>query len=476
MTDLVVVGAGIAGLIAGNRAAELGLGVLLLEAGDGVYENNSRFATGAMNFAHSDPMLPPDQLVKAIMADTEDHADPELSAAIAAVAARGLEWLQANGASFVRKEMQGKISWVLAPQRVLAPGLDWRGKGSDMLLAELARRFEARGGTLVKGARGRRLVIDNGRVAGVVVEVKGVEKTFASHAVVIADGGFQADAELVREYICKHPEKIVLRAAKAGFGDGIRMGEAAGARLVDMNRFYGHLLSRDAFTNEKLWPYPTMDSLTGGGILVGANGKRVFDEGLGGVTLANRLAGMDDPLSTWAVFDEEIWSTTGKDEVVASNPQYVEAGGTLYSAPTVAELAKKIGLPGDALAATVEAYNRGVESDPRKMDPPRTPGRRFGVLRNADRRIPVRPVTQAPYYAIPLAAGISCTMGGLCIDAKGRVKRPDGSAIAGLHAAGDAAGGVMGGPIAGYTGGLAHAFCTALIAAESVAEEKRSGA
>ena len=254
------------------------------------------------------------------------------------------------------------------------------------------------------------------------------------------------------------------------------MGEAAGARLVDMNRFYGHLLSRDAFTNEKLWPYPTMDSLTGGGILVGANGKRVFDEGLGGVTLANRLAGMDDPLSTWAVFDEEIWSTTGKDEVVASNPQYVEAGGTLYSAPTVAELAKKIGLPGDALAATVEAYNRGVESDPRKMDPPRTPGRRFGVLRNADRRIPVRPVTQAPYYAIPLAAGISCTMGGLCIDAKGRVKRPDGSAIAGLHAAGDAAGGVMGGPIAGYTGGLAHAFCTALIAAESVAEEKRSGA
>ena len=473
MTDLVVVGAGIAGLIAANRAAELGCSVILLEAGEGVYENNSRFATGAMNFAHSDPMLPPDQLVKAIMADTEEHADPDLSAAIAAVAARGLEWLQANGASFVRKEMQGKISWVLAPPRVLSPGLDWRGKGSDMLLAELGRRFEARGGSIVKGARGRRLIIDKERASGVVADVNGAEKSYIAGAVVIADGGFQADTKLVQKYICKHPEKIVLRAAKAGFGDGIRMGEAAGARLVDMNRFYGHLLSRDAFTNEKLWPYPTMDSLTGGGILVGADGKRIFDEGLGGVTLANHLAAMDDPASTWAIFDEEIWSTTGKDEVVASNPQYVEAGGTLYSAPTVAELARKIGLPVDAVTSTVEAYNRGVEDDPLKMVPPRTPGRRFGVLRNADRRIPVRSVRQAPYYAIPLAAGISCTMGGLAIDTKGHVQREDQSVIPGLYAAGDAAGGIMGGPIAGYTGGLAHAFCTALIVAESVAAETK---
>ncbi len=474
MTDVVIVGAGIAGLIAANRTAELGCSTVLLEAGNGVYENNSRYATGAMNFAHSDPMQPPEQLVAAIMADTEDHADPELAGALAKVAARGLEWMQANGASFVRKDMQGKISWVLAPPRILSPGLDWRGKGSDMLLAELARRFVERGGTMVQGARGRKLVTDNGRVTGLEAEVNGEKKTFFTRAVIIADGGFQADQDLVRKHICKHPEKIVLRAAKAGFGDGIRMAEAVGARLVDMNRFYGHLLSRDAFKNEKLWPYPTMDSLTGGGILVDTYAQRLFDEGLGGITLANRLAEMDDPLSTWAIFDEEIWATTGKDEVVASNPRYVEAGGTLYSAPTIRELASKIGLPPERLAATVEAYNRGVVGDPLKMVPPRTPGRRFGVLRNADRRIPVRPVQEAPFYAIPLAAGISCTMGGLGIDIKARVQRADRSVIPGLYAAGDVAGGIMGGPIAGYTGGLAHAFCTALIAAESIAAEKTS--
>lgn len=90
MPDLVVLGGGFAGLIAANRAAELGCSVVVLEAGEGTYLCNSRIATGAMNFAHSDPQLPPEQLVQAIMEDTEDYADPSLAAAIAEVAGRGL--------------------------------------------------------------------------------------------------------------------------------------------------------------------------------------------------------------------------------------------------------------------------------------------------------------------------------------------------------------------------------------------------
>lgn len=470
MPDLVVLGGGFAGLIAANRAAELGCSVVVLEAGEGTYLCNSRIATGAMNFAHSDPQLPPEQLVQAIMEDTEDYADPSLAAAIAEVAGRGLQWLQDNGAQFVRKNMQGKNSWVLSPPRILSPGLDWRDRGADLFLGELEHRLKLRGGVFHRGTRGRELILIDGRLSGVLAQKKDQVLSFQTPNVLIADGGFQASVDMVREYICAKPEDLVQRNSGAGFGDGIRMALAIGAEVLDMNRFYGHLLSRDALNNDLLWPYPTLDSLTGGGILIGGNGCRIFDEGLGGISLSNSIAELQNPLSTWVIFDEEIWSTTGKDEVVPCNPHYVEAGGTLFSASTIYELAQKTGLPVDQLDATIASYNLAVsEGREQQLLPPRSPGRRFGVKRSATQRIPTRQICKPPFYAIPVAAGISFTMGGLAIDAKARVKQRGGGVIPGLFAAGDASAGLMGGPIAGYIGGLSTAYCTALIAAETLA-------
>jgi len=473
MLDLVIVGAGIAGLIAGNRAAELGCRVAVLEAGTDRYLCNSRIATGSLNFAHSNPELPPAQLVDAINADTEGHADPALAAAIAAVAGRGLQWLKDNGAQFVRQEMQGKMSWMLAPPRSLVPGLDWRGRGADVLLDELAARLKARGGELMTDTRAQSLIVKSGRVCGVTAQSNGNQISIEARNVVLADGGFQGNAEMVGRYICGHPEKLVQRSAGTGLGDGIRMAAAIGAKLVDMNRFYGHLLSRAAFQNASLWPYPTLDSMTNGSILVGRDGKRLFDEGLGGITLSNLIAEMDDPASTWIIFDEEIWTTTGYDEVVPANPHLIEAGGTVVSANTLEELAARTGLPAGALASTVSTYNKAV-ADGRadRLVPPRSLGRRFGVIRNAAERVPVRPVQRAPFYAAPLAVGITCTMGGLAIDVHARVIRNDGTPIPGLYAAGQTSAGLEGGPIAGYIGGLAKSYCTALLAAEAISSSQ----
>src|SRR5665213_3071692 len=97
-------------------------------------------------------------------------------------------------------------------------------------------------------------------------------------------------------FITAHPEALVQRNAGTGRGDAIRMAEAAGAKLVDMDCFYGHLLSHSGMQNPGLWPYPTLDSLTAASILVDRNGERLFDEGIGGITLSNRIAKLDDPL------------------------------------------------------------------------------------------------------------------------------------------------------------------------------------
>jgi fumarate reductase flavoprotein subunit len=471
MLDVAIVGGGLAGLVAANRAAEFGLRVAVLEQGaDTHYACNSRIATGSLNLAHSNPLLPSKELLSAIDADTEGHADPILAAAIVAVAGRGLNWLKEQGAELIRREVQDKQTWMLAPPRSFSPGLDWQGRGADVLLDRLAANLKRRGGEILLSARALALVVEAGSVCGVVAEIGGAIREIRASAVILADGGFQCNADLLRRYVTPCPAALVQRSAGTGRGDGIRMAAAIGAKLVDMDRFYGHLLSRAAMTNPDLWPYPTLDSLTGGSMVIDRSGRRIFDEGLGGITLSNRIAALEDPLSMAIVFDEEIWTTAGRDELVPANPHLREAGGTMHVAPTLDALAKLIDVPAAALAATVRQYNEAIRAGRLDgLEPPRSPGRRFGVLRSSPERILPRPVEHAPFYAAPLAVGISCTMGGIAIDTAGRALRENGGPIAGLYAAGSTIGGLEGGPIAGYIGGLAKAYCTALIAAESIA-------
>jgi fumarate reductase flavoprotein subunit len=385
MFDVVVVGGGLAGLVAANRVAQAGRRVALLEQGEGeAYLCNSRIATGALNFAHSSPRLPPDHLVRAVMADTEDHADRALARALAQTVGRGLDWLAQEGAEFVQRRMQDKETIMLAPPRSLGPGLDWEGRGADVLLRRLATNFVKRGGEIRLGTRAVALLMQDGTCRGVTAETKQGPVNFSAQSVVLADGGFQADAKLVGRHISPRPKDLVQRSAATGCGSAVRMAAAVGVRLLDMDRFYGHLLSRAAMTNPRLWPYPTLDCLTGGSIMVDRSGRRVFDEGLGGVTLSNRIAALDDPLSMTIFFDEEIWETVGRDEVVPPNPFLQEAQGELHVADDLPTLAQKIGIPEERLSATVTQYNAAVASGTLdRLDPPRSPGRRFGVNRNA---------------------------------------------------------------------------------------------
>src|SRR5437763_13809257 len=95
--DLVVVGAGVAGLTAANRAAQLGARVVVLEKGeDELYACNSRIATGVLNCAHHDPMLDPAELRRAIERDTEGYAAPALADALAATVGRAVQWFRAE--------------------------------------------------------------------------------------------------------------------------------------------------------------------------------------------------------------------------------------------------------------------------------------------------------------------------------------------------------------------------------------------
>jgi fumarate reductase flavoprotein subunit len=457
--DVVVIGAGLAGLTAAIRASETGLSVLALEAGaDERYMCNSRISMGFINVAGCNIANGPTVLQQAIAAVTHEFADPSLAEALANNAGSALVWLRRQGARTIVGNWRPGSDAMLAPPAAIGPGLNWWGRGPDQMLRNLESVLSARGGRLLRGVRGRELVINAGRCVGVMAETVGGRTAFDAHAVVIADGGFQANARLLQEHVTPRPDRVLLRNARTGRGDGLLMALEAGAATRGMGGFYGHVQSRDALTNPRLWPYPTVDMPITAGIVVDALGRRFADEGLGGIYMANAIARQPDPLGATAVLDHRGWMTRATEFPIPANPHLLRAGATIHVASDITTLANQAGLPADALNATVITYNQAlVEGRGLHLTPPRSP-----------RVWTPAPINTAPFYAIPLVAGLTYTTGGIAIDAQGRVLTSSGSVIEGLYAAGSCTGGHEGGPQAGYTGGLGKALTFGWIAGHSV--------
>jgi len=456
--DLICIGGGIAGLVAGVRAAERGLKVAVLEKGtDPRYPCNARWSGGIIHIAYTDPKDAQEDLRAAILRNTDGATDPELGEVLVQHVSPTIDWLRGQGARFIRAGLATWQNWMLAPPRPLVGGIDWQGRGPDVLLRLLGEKLAEKGGTLRLGARTVALRMEGGRCTGVELESG---ETIAARAVLVADGGFQSNLDMLRQHITAQPDKVKQRGAGTGMGDGLRMAMAAGAAVTDLDRFYGHLLSRDAFHgNDKVWPYPEVDGVAAASILVDENGRRFTDEGLGGISMANALARADNPLGGTIICDAAIWDGPGKSARIPANPQVERGGGTIHRADTIATLAAKAGLPAAALEVTVAGWNAACAAKSfAGLAPARTAT-----------RYPPFAIQKPPFIAIPVCAGITYTMGGIAIDGDGRVKHRDGGVIEGLYAAGSCTGGIEGGRLAGYIGGLSKAATFGFRAAEHAA-------
>jgi fumarate reductase flavoprotein subunit len=464
--DLVVVGGGLAGMLTATRSAIEGLRVLVLEQSlDDHYFCNSRLTGGIFHLHYHSVFDDEAKILAAIGKANQDVDDDDLLRSIVADAKRAVSWLESVGVRFMRDtagwigDTSGWRSHVLAPPPLRVLGRAWQGRGGDMALQTLEGRLGEHGGTVRRGHRAKRLIVDGGRVVGVEVS-RALRKPISvrARAVVIADGGFQANRDEIARHVTQDPEQVVQRNAGTGQGDGIRMAREAGAAITPRGSFYGHLLSRDALTNDQLWPYPYMDEIARIAIVVGADARRVADEGLGGVYLANALARLQEPASTTLVFDQAGWEGPGRQRAISPNPVLVQAGATLHTARTLGELATQCGLPGSELVAEVALYNSALSQGLMDtLEPPRT-----------TRLHAPMPIVEPPFYGIPLAPGITYTMGGIRIDRHSRALDTSGRPVPGLYAAGSATGGIEGGPSARYVGGLACAATTGLHAAEHI--------
>jgi tricarballylate dehydrogenase len=424
--NLVVVGHGAAGLTAALAAAEAArhdgvpIGVTLVEkASADEAGGNTRWTPSYMR------MIAPDRVEAGFVADmlaaTEGRGDPRYFARLAAEAPATIGWIAAHGIAFHAP------TYYLAkgPPRIQPIG------GGATIHRELTRAAQAAGVSLRYGGAAQTLVRDHGRLVGVRMATG---ETAPADAVVLACGGFQGNAAMMREHFGPGGEHLPLLAPRARYntGDGIRMALEAGAdRSGAWSGMHSEPIdprSANSAPVVLLYPY---------GIVVDRSGRRFVDEGGGLVH------------ETWERFSRHIhFAVEGRrayailDARVRAIPEWQRATRSEVApleADTLGALAQRIGVDAAGLAATVAAYNAACTGDPGGFDATRCDGLAAAGALQPPKSNWARAIAQPPYLAWPLVGAVAYTFGGIATNDKAEVLR-DGKPMPGLYAAGEITG------------------------------------
>ena len=460
--DVVIVGAGGAGMTSALTAAEKGAKVIIVEsqavvggnsvratggmnAGDTPYQDNAEFGQAAgvektlasvSSYADNEEITELAEevrnqwmayqqggtdyfdTVELMQLDTmiggKGINDPELVEVLAENSAEGIEWLRTYGIDLTNTGAFGGAS----VNRIHWPKVD--GKKTSVgayMIPLLEDACEANENiTILFETTANEIIMVDGAAKGIKATGKsGNTVTVNADAVILAAGGFGANLEMVAE-LKPELEGFMTTNAPGLKGQGIAMAQAVGAAVVDM---------------EQIQIHPTVQADTAaliteglrgdGAILVNANGERFIDEvGTRDVVSAAEIA---QPGSySWLIVDDAMLQAS------ATIQGYVKKG-FVFSGATYEELAAQIGVPAETFAATMNTWNGYVAAG---NDPD------FGRVSFTN------PLDTAPFYAIKVTAGIHHTMGGVKINTLTQVLSTEGNVIPGLYAAGEVTGGVHG--------------------------------
>lgn len=439
-TDVVIIGAGGAGMTAAINTAQAGKDVILLEKMPYAGGNTTK-ATGGMNAAetHYQAEQGIDDSVEQFVEDTMEGGhninDKDLVTTLAENSAEAIDWLDSIGAPLPKVSFSGGAT----NARIHAPE-DGSGVGA-YLVTSLLKKMDELDINVMYDTKATSLISKDGTVTGVKAESRDTEYTINAKAVILATGGFGNNEDMIVQYR-KDLKGTVTTSAPGITGDGIVMAEDVGADLVDIEQIQLHP------TVEQKTSMLITESVRGdGAILVNQDGKRFTDELLTRDVVS--AAELEQPGSyAYIIFDQRL-----RDGLKAIE-KYVSTGITVQG-DTIEELAEKIDVDPATLAETLKNWNQYVAD---QNDPD------FGRTTGMDQDL-----SQAPFYAIKIAPGIHHTMGGVHIDTDARVIDKDGNPIPGLFAAGEVVGGVHGGNRLGGNA-VADVVVFGKIASESAVE------
>lgn len=466
--DVVIIGAGGAGMTAAYEAAKNGASVIVIEktaaiggntivagsALNGADEKRQKNQTmEATELAKIEELLalePQNDIMKGwqekIAADLEAYkaegatylydsvelhalqtycggdyvGDPALIDVFAKGASESVTYMESLGTVW-KDEVTAAIgaTW----QRSHMPTSDvWGPKGSSFVLPQ-ATAAQKLGAQVIFEHTAKEITVENGRVSGVKgVTAEGTPFTVkANKSVIICTGGFGANVEMRQKYNKHWPdlgENVRTTNVVTATGDGIVMAEAVGANLVGMEWI-------QMLTNADKQDFSaSINNL----IFVNAEGKRfVREDGrrddIASATLAQTGARVVEITDA-----QEVEERLGGVTYAGLDVQEQVALGTFVKADTIEELAAQFDMDAEALKTTIEAYNKAVE----------TGADEFG------RQVFGNKIEKAPFYGFYASAKVHHTMGGIQIDTNAQVVDTNGNVIDGLYAAGEVTGGIHG--------------------------------
>lgn len=453
--DVVVVGAGAAGLSAGLKAVQDGKNVIILEkmgviGGASAMAGSGTMATGSTWQKEDGYEDSPEQLVEDMMENGHNKNDRATVELFANTIGEAFDWLVDENGAAVPYQRSGE------------PTRSYSGVGRGAGVCQsLCDKFLAEGGTLLLNTPATALIINDGAVTGVMAEGEGKAYTINAKAVVLASGGYGANDELVPDEY-----KAFVYAGHAGAeGDAIAMVEPLDADLINMDLINTQPNSMILPSGLGQYCNPGVSrAYAAGGFMVNQDGERFFNEQANAWDLMQAMKANDAQylIMDQAAFDGFNAGMTGSkiytmEDVETWLADDYEGQPVMKTAATLEELADKLGIPADALSASAQAFNEAAAS---------------GSADEFGRTPAAAQSEEGPYYALEMHIRYYASLGGLHINDGMQVLNTQQEAIPGLYAAGEVVGGLegdvyMGGTLfgwaiaSGYEAGIAAADYTA---------------
>lgn len=439
-TDVVIIGAGGAGLTAAIEAKENGANVILVEK-NAVVGGNTNFATGGLNAAGTEFQKQKDieDSIELFFEDTmkggKDLNNPDLVKVLTERSAETVKWLTERGADLSDVGRMGGAS----VNRCHRP------TGGAAAGAQLVKALETKAKELEVDIRVQtkavEILTEDNKVIGIKVEDgKGSNYDIKAKAVILASGGFGASQEMVIKYSPKL-EGFGTTNGPGATGDAINLVESLDAALIDMAEIQTHptvVPGKGKLITEAV--------RGNGAILVNREAKRFVNE-LETRDVVSKAELAQEGKTAYLVFDQNV------RESLKAVEKYVKLG-LLSEGATLKELAEQIGVDPEELENTVTTFNTYVEA---KKD------------KDFERSNMKTQLNKAPFYAVEVGPAVHHTMGGVKINTEAQVINNSGEVIEGLFAAGEVTGGVHG---ANRLGGNALADITVFgrVAGKNAAE------
>ncbi|WP_142826274.1 FAD-dependent tricarballylate dehydrogenase TcuA [Planococcus soli] len=457
--DVVVIGAGNAALCAAISAHESGVNVLVLEKGPQEKRGgNSFFTDGAIRFAYNGmdsikeivtiteeeaekiemPNYSEEDYYNDLMRVTGNRSEPSLARQLVSKSYETITWMKDNDITF--ELIYDNQSFEKNGKRHFWGGLPIKTADKGVgLIKQLNERVSKLGIDVWYESAAVGLKKEADQITGIVITQKGKEFTVNTNCVILACGGFEANKKMRMEYLGEEWEAAIVRGTEFNTGDGLSMAVEAGA--ATFGQWSGcHSIGTDFnaprvgdFTKPgdifKKHSYPL-------GIMLNKDGKRFVDEG---ADLRNY---------TYAKYGREILKQPGQMAIQIFDAhvkpllrkEYDLEEASEYKADTLEELIAQLPVDKKQFLETIQEYNQAVQEG--EYSPNEKDGKGTKDITPPKSNWALK-IEQGPFYAYPVACGVTFSFGGLHVNPNGEVLDKSGQSIDGLFAAGEMIGGIF---------------------------------